>query len=625
MCSNECMPFKKFYSLDSNNDLEVSFLLELTSILQIEFNENIILYIQSGRSLQHLIDAFNWTRKPIVGPREVESDECWLDLTNELNLQVTKHIEEGREAIISSGVNLSGHRVKKIPGHLLSAPLKIPAVTTSLAWSVAKTIKEENFYTSEPHKVITVVSTNEVNEWISLIEATAAIIAYWYRYQNANTRVELLDLSQGIQKAQANKVAVNSDHLIIAKISPTTSQFIKFARAINPECQIIIHGFESSSVYFANTFLYGLDDILYEEDLWIMSCKSDDELAKKAWQKINTAIVPLKELNLHQPELKKLTERKDILFFGRISEQKNISASLMAVAVVAERMRHEKRKFKIFGYEDYLGVPNLKIPSQGYLEDLYSLVKKLHIDDLVEFHHAVQVEQMEEILSGGIFLSPSVHSDENFGLVAFRALRMGTPVILSKWGGHIDLGSYFSGIRYVDVFETSSGAEVNPYEIAKNLLKVWDKNPVIHEQKKAFQLLPLGGKGLNKLLQTQNRSIVIDRIVDAHPWTFRKWPLYGKIFKGHKDPNNLLAQRSYGAQSQKKFAPHEGALSSLVSVNETEIKVKDSRLGVLRKQRKNEAKKVELKQLGTDKIYYVSFPEWNWLWENGYIYPKGEL
>lgn len=618
MCLNECMPFKKFYHQDLNSDHEVSFILELTSILQNEFHKNILLNIKSERSLDQLIEQFIWTSKPVIVQREINTDECWIDLSHNSKIETTGYV------IVSSESDLTGSKVHKIPAHLLNSKIKYPELITSMAWSVARAIANEDFYKSDPDKIITIVSTNEVNEWISLIEAASSIIAYWYRYQDSTTKVELLDLSQGIQKAQANKVALASDCLVIVKISPTTSQFIKLTRMINPDCKMIFHGFESASVYFANTSLYGIDEYLYQQDLWIMSCEADAELAKLSWKNIKTEVVPLKTLDLHKASEKKTNTCKHIYYFGRISEQKNLNASLFAVSLVADEMRKHGRKFKIFGYEDYLGVPNLRIPSSGYLEDLWATVKQLQIRDLVEFHPAVPVDKMEEELAQGIFLSPSIHSDENFGLVAFRALKMGTPAILSKWGGHIDLSSSFKNIEYVDVFETSSGPEVNPCQIAKILLKVWNKNPVIEEIKRQFKKLPLEWNGKDKLLMSDLKLEVVKRVSDVHPWTLRKWPLYGKIFKNNHDPKYLMAQRIYGAGKLPVRKKQEQLISPLVSMNSREIKIKDPRLGVLRHPRQGNAE-IELNQLGTNKKYHLSLPESNWLWENGYIYLRESL
>lgn len=618
MCFNGCMPFKKFYHQDLNSDQEVSFILELTSILQNEFHKKIVLSIKSNKSLDHLIDQFNWIEKPVVVHREINPDECWIDLSAKPN------IPKDCESIVSSESDLSGEKVHKISSHLIRSQIKYPELITSLAWSVARAIAHDDFYKSEPQKTITVVSTNEVNEWISLIEAASAIIAYWYRYQDSCTRVELLDLSKGIQKSQAKKVALESDLLVVVKISPTTSQFIKLTRRINPDCKMIFHCFESASVYFANTFLYGIDEDLYQQDLWIMSCKADAELANLAWKNIKTAVIPLKSVDMHIAYSKKQYECSHIYYFGRISEQKNLIASLYAVALVARKMREYGRKFKVYGYEDFLGVPNLRIPSQGYLEYLYATVKLLGIKDLVEFRPAVEVNKIEEELSQGIFLSPSIHSDENFGLVAFRAMKIGTPVILSKWGGHIDHTTSFAGIEYVDVFETNSGPEVNPYQIAKILLKIWDKKPIIKYVLKEFQKLPLEWKGNDKLLPTDLKLEINNRVAETHPWIHRKWPLYGKIFTSHLDPKFLSAQRIYGARKLPAMINRKGVISPMVSITSIKIKVKDPRIGVLRFARRGKPE-VELNQLGTDKKYHVSLPEISWLWENGYIYLRESL
>ncbi len=618
MCFNECMPFTKYYFLDSNNDDEVSFILELISILQIDFSQKVTLVIKSQRKLDHLVNEFNWLSVPEMSTREIASTECLLDLFKENNA----HRSDGGAILVSSTSNISGKNVFKISSHLLTSAIKHEEVTTSLAWSVANAIIKRDFYQEEPRKIITIVSSDEVNDWISLIEATVSIMAYWYRYQTSDTILNLLDLSKGIQKSETNKISMNSECMIIVKISKTTSQFIKLTRTLNPACKMVFHGFESASVYYANTFLYDVDSCLYEEDLWIMSCQADAELAKLAWKKIKTKVVPLKKIEFHKKSLKTDTEKKHLYFFGRISEQKNIEASIFAVALIADEMRKSRRKFKIFGYEDYLGVPNLRVPGQGYLEELYGIVKRLGLTDLVEFYPAVHVQKMEEELRQGIFLSPSVHSDENFGLVAFRALRLGAPVILSKWGGHKDLAHHFSGIEYVDVYETKTGPEINPCQIAHAALQIWKKNSIISELKYNQEMISLEWSESHPLEPSHLKAGIINRIKDSFPWGMRKWPLYGKIFQNHQDPNYLAAQRIYGAVNLPSMPKIDMIVSPLVRILPNEIKVKDARLGVLRYSRKGE-QKIKLKQLGTDNFFHLSLQESKWLWENGYIFLKG--
>lgn len=601
------MASNKFYANHSDNDEDVILLLGITSILQFDFNESAEIFFHTNRNIDHLIERFNWKKRPLTGGREFESHEV-----------IMKFKEDGLELHSSDEVN-------HIPKHLLKSQHNTEAVLISKAWVIAKIIHEKKFSTKAPSKKIAFVYTSEVKEWISLLEANEALIAKWYRQRDAETDLTLVDISRGVQADVVARTAFACDTVVISKIALATAQFIKSVRSINPDIRLIIHGFESPSVYFASTHIYDLNSYLYESDLWLMSCKADEELASLSWKSIHTKVFPLKS-----PDQFLKTEvessRKHILYFGRISEQKDLHEAIIAVSFIADQMRAENRKFKIYGYEDFLGLPHHRIPSLGYLEMLYKLAKKLGISDLVEFHPAIPQSQISDYLKEGIFLSTSFHSDENFGLVAFRALNHGVPVVLSEWGGHKDFPEAFSNVHFVPVYQFSRTPHINPYDLSEKLLEIWSgKSPAKRDVKWEKIELPSGNS--RKLLEPSALKIAIEnRIKDSHPWAQRRWPLYGKIFRSFKDDNYRTANLIYGARKiRKKPKPAATIVSPFVSFSEGEIKILDCTTGVLRYPREDHSRNIPLKQLGNDQEVLLSLPEWDWLWENGHMYFKGDL
>jgi glycosyltransferase involved in cell wall biosynthesis len=583
----------KFYLIQSDNEDEVIFLLGVTSILQIDFNDPAEIFIKTSQEIDHLIDKFVWKRRPETGDREIKSDETLLDQL-------------------------------EIPSHLLKSFHSGFNVLVSRAWSVANLIHEKNFSRSSPKYRMTFVHADEVKDWRSLIEATDALVANWYKYKNHEWDLTFLDLSQGISPGVSKRAAFETDVFIISKISPTTAQFIKLVRTINPKAKMIIHAFESPSVYFANTYLYDLEKYLYEEDLWLMSCEADKKLAELSWENINSEIMPLKTPSRFL-NTKISTTSKNIFYFGRISEQKNLHEALMAIFLIAPQMREESRKFIVYGYEDFLGLPNLRIPSQGYLEYIYRFTTQLGLSDLVEFHPAVPQDTILEKLKEGIFLSTSIHSDENFGLVAYRALNAGIPVILTDWGGHKDFRHSFTNVNFIPVYGSRKTPHINPFELAEILLKV----PALETPEKIAKnhfTIDLSGIEPIKLLKPSALKIGIsEKLKNTFPWSPRKWPLYGKVFTSFDDPNFQTAMKIYGAKERKKARPENTVLLPSVKITEGEIVDHGCLTGILRLQRKNENKNIPLKQLGKEREVLVSLPEWSWLWENGLVSYKGEI
>jgi len=243
----------------------------------------------------------------------------------------------------------------------------------------------------------------------------------------------------------------------------------------------------------------------------------------------------------------------------------------------------------------------------------------------VEFHPAIPQGQIIPVISNGVFISTSVHSDENFGLVAFRALNAGIPVILSEWGGHKDFSKYFTGVEYISIYSSEKVPHANPFELAKKILKIWEGNKPRKTGLRPKRISLSLSDPHNRLRPTRLKIEIEKRLKNSFPWTMRKWPLYGKIFASFADKKYRLAMTVYGAKERKKSAPHDFAISPLVKVSEKEITVVDCSFGKLKYPRKEDPKNIPLIQLGTKETVYVSLPEWEWLWDNGVVYRKGDL
>lgn len=607
------MVLNQLFYHDSHADDEVSFILELTSILQINFKQDVSLKISSDRNLQFLFDKFVWNALPEIvkeGPSE-----------NSVCIELGKNLPKAgaKSYIVSSDSAFEGNKFL-VPVHLLKSSVQSEEIQSAKAYTVAKLIAEDRFSTALPNNKISLFYSDELKEWLSLVEATEGIISFWYRQRDENTDLELIDLTNLTGQGELKRVAFHSQKAVFVKVTSRAAQVMKILRGINPELPFVIHGFESASVYFANTFHLGLQEILRSSDLWIFSCEADKELSKLSWKNLDSVVKPLKFSHHHRNQTI-TSDHRNLLFFGRITEQKNLHEAIFAIKLLEDRMRKEGRKFKIFGYEDFLGVPNLRIPSLGYLEYLYKLVKKLQVQDLVEFHPAVSVKQMELEFRNGIFFSPSVHSDENFGLVAFRALDKGVPAILSQWGGHRDFAKYFTSIVYFNVYTTDSGPRTNPYEVAQSISHFWDK-PRTPEKRLLpdFQLPQVKQTGA-RLLTTDIKCIVENRVADSFPWIQRKWPLYGKIFKNYRDEIYLKAISVYGAINRQEPSAQQTVLSPEVEILDSELKVLDCRAGVLRYPRKDKTPHIRLVLLGKGECF-LSSSEWRWLWEKGYLFSK---
>ena len=507
-----------------------------------------------------------------------------------------------------------------LPNHLKDFSGLSSYLKTAKAYSCAKYLKDNDVEEEKNVETIYVVFSDEIFEWKSLQEATEAILGFWYRQCSARTRIEVLNIKKSSNIGEFKKIFTDATKVVVAKISPTIGQFLKRLRIFNPHCSFIFYGFDSASIYFANTNLYELDEYLRAEDLWIMSCESDEELAHQSWENIKTKVIPLKLMDNHKIVLK--NNPRNLLYIGRISEQKNLEDLIFAVYLVAEKMQNNEIKLKIFGEEDFLGVPHLGIISKGYLKRLHQLVQSLGISDIVEFGGYLNHKEIEEELKSSIFISPSLHSDENFGLVVFSALNLGVPVLLSFWGGHKDFANYFDGVRYFQVYKSEKGPRTNPFEIAQGIDELWKQMPEINLKRSEVDEIhfSVGKELLRSRLWRQN---LISEIRKRNPHhLFGQWPLYGVLFESYESSAYLKTLDAYGALPSVSLTPETSFISWGVEFSPEEMRVFDCRVGELRYSREKCDIKIKVYQFAKG-LVELSEVEWSWLAKNGQVFPKG--
>lgn len=176
-------------------------------------------------------------------------------------------------------------------------------------------------------------------------------------------------------------------------------------------------------------------------------------------------------------------DRLNLVYIGRISEQKNLHTIFWALSLLDKKER-SKFKFDIYGKEDHLGSPNMGKVSSNYLQFLQELSKKLDITDIINFHGHLQREDLYQRLnSHQVFISTSLHSDENFGMAALSSLKIGQRAILSAWGGHMEFaGPFANQLALLPVYKTSIGPVISPIDIVESIRNLESLNSVqVHQ------------------------------------------------------------------------------------------------------------------------------------------------
>ncbi|MFI5360471.1 MAG: glycosyltransferase family 4 protein [Elusimicrobiota bacterium] len=160
-----------------------------------------------------------------------------------------------------------------------------------------------------------------------------------------------------------------------------------------------------------------------------------------------------------------------LAYVGRLSEQKNIETVIRAVAMLRDGGRD--CTLELIGRPDTLGDPRFKSDSAWRARGLRALVSRLGLDRAVAWRGWRDRRTIERTLDPtAIFVSASLHWDENFGAAAFAALRRGRRAVLSDWGGHRELARLFPGrVALVPVFFDGEGPRVDPARFARAILR----------------------------------------------------------------------------------------------------------------------------------------------------------
>jgi D-inositol-3-phosphate glycosyltransferase len=127
-----------------------------------------------------------------------------------------------------------------------------------------------------------------------------------------------------------------------------------------------------------------------------------------------------------------LSDRRVILFVGRIQPIKGLDCLLKALGILIEKSRISSKDLRllIIGGDLDNGVP----ASNGEIKKLQSLTTELGLDSIVNFLGAQPQHVLPYFYSAAeVCVLPSRY--ESFGMVALESMACGTPVIASRVGG----------------------------------------------------------------------------------------------------------------------------------------------------------------------------------------------
>ncbi len=409
----------------------------------------------------------------------------------------------------------------------------------------------------------TLVLTSKKNYvWQSMQEIIPFLVDTWKATAGDSHAVDIVDVDETFFGGYHRK-AVEADNLVLTCFTPRIIKTAAFLRnELSLPLRFFIHLHNQATIACWPMRHWGGPQIFRKDDVFISSCSRDAECLKKVYPEAQTSVVPFSYKNLPGRILSPPPNKEEIpfVFIGRVSEQKNLHNLLLALRILRRNHSDLKWRLQVIGAEDGLGSPNMGLKKNAYKNFLINLSKNLELSDSVEFLGYKPRHEIERRLESErcIFISPSLHSDENFGMAAFLSLIKGHLTVLSDWGGHADFSSHFpKQVELCKVFSSPSGPVIYPMDLAKKLLNACRKYSEKLETTvpSAYQFERIRGSYLKLAISSRREAGVLaaspaaDKILSKIPPS--PGPGETKIFDSYSDE---LAHIFFGAYGMRNIS-----------------------------------------------------------------------
>lgn len=309
--------------------------------------------------------------------------------------------------------------------------------------------------------------------WVSMEEIISWIEKSWEKWASQREiSYKIINVDDSSFR-EFTKAALVSDLIVVTCFNTSIASFLSPIRSklfLPTPWVFYLHGLASFGCW--PLFQWKVGQSLTSKDTFIGSCTRDRDQFKLVFKNISCSIIPF---GLHaekalSPKVKNPVRK--FVFIGRITSQKNLHSLITALFILKTHWGDANWEMHFFGKEDNYGSPLMGRREKDYQKYLEDLAQDLKISEHIHFHGFLPREKIESMMEQEqwIFVSPSMHSDENFGMAAFRSLINGHLAILSDWGGHHDFQKEFSNaLTLLPVFHSEIGPFMDIKEMAQAL------------------------------------------------------------------------------------------------------------------------------------------------------------
>lgn len=403
------------------------------------------------------------------------------------------------------------------------------------------------------------LETRQNEVWISMQEILPQIKRVWTLFcEEKGWDFHCVDVDNNSPTSYRKEI-LKADFIVVPAFNARVAQSLVVIRkmlGIRTPWLFYLHN--QATIGLWPLYALGMGELLHKHDVFLGTCEGDRKAIDqtlKNYSYIPTLFSTEENINSLPPISNQGT--KDILYIGRVSCQKNLHSLLMAFKRLKEK--DGNLKLHLYGNEDQLGSPNMEWKADGYGAILHKLVHEEKIED-VNFYGFVNRQTIKESWKGKnfIFCSPSLHSDENFGMAALTALELGGRVVLTEWGGHLNfLKSFPKRVYGVPVYHHHEGPFIKVKELELALEKALNSQRNVEPQESFFNEKAIVKnliEEFDKYIATErNDPLIAFGIVEKllkkrKDYLERDANLLQKVFENYSDSDAQIFFEAYGAK-----------------------------------------------------------------------------
>lgn len=230
-------------------------------------------------------------------------------------------------------------------------------------------------------------------------------------------------------------------------------------------------------VFFGNFMAQFLHMPLWQKKtyrLWVLSENAQNTLATFfQLPREAIAVIPREELfplvRASQP-FPDLSQGCTFTYGGRFSFSKNFGLMLRVVSAL-QCEQGVPVSFAAYGQFDDVGREDLGIPEVPHYEErVHKLLAHLDWEIPPQFHfHFTPDSWVHELAERSVFFNLSQFYMDDFGVALAQAQAQGIPALLSRWGGHLELGQL--QVKWLDLPLAKILNEKEACDLASNLAK----------------------------------------------------------------------------------------------------------------------------------------------------------